>query len=241
MVVRLREELRHIAGFGLDLGPARIAIRKVAREDWRHSWKKHFKPFEVGRLLLVRPSWSQRKARPGQRVIVLDPGLSFGTGQHATTRYCLQAIAAAATPHRPPHSLLDIGTGTGILAIAAAKLGFKPVQAFDFDPVAVRVAKANAQRNRADCVIRRADLSRLPSGSRRKFDLICANLIDTVLIEHAQKIVNRLRPDGKLVLAGILPGQFGPVAKAYTALGLELVGTSIAQGWQSATFSRVVV
>ena len=236
VTARIRENLRQIAALGLDAGPGRVAIAKVRREDWRHSWKKHFQPFEVGRSLLIRPSWSQQRARRGQRLIVLDPGLSFGTGQHATTRYCLGAIAAASHSNER-RSFLDIGTGTGILAIAAAKLGFRKVAALDLDPVAVRVAKLNARRNRVSCSITRADLSRLSSRSGNRFDLICANLIDTVLIKHTAKIVNRLSPQGQLVLAGILQSQFGPVTDAYLSRGLQLVNTAVAAGWQSATFA----
>ena len=230
---QLRNELRTIASFGLDVGSGRIAIEKVAREDWRHAWKKHFKAFEIGRHLLIRPSWSKRKARRNQRVIVLDPGLSFGTGHHATTRFCLEAIAVAAAD-RQIRSMLDIGTGTGILAIAAAKLGCRRVEAFDIDPVAVRVAQENACRNRARCFVHCADVTRLPLRTRNQFDLVCANLIDTVLIKQAARIVGRIKPGGRLVLAGILDAQFKSVAERYARLGWQVAHCKSDQGWTSA-------
>ena len=236
---RLQEQVKALAKFGLPIGSVRIAIEKVAPEDWRHSWKRHFKPLEVGRALLIRPSWSQRRARRGQRVVVLDPGLSFGTGQHATTRYCLQAIVAPWKSGEPHSSLLDIGTGTGILAIAAAKLGYSNVEAFDNDPVAVRVAKQNARRNRVSCSIDQMDVGCLTMQPRHRFDVVCANLIDTLLIEHARRIASRLRAGGRLVLAGVLNRQFAAVAKAYAIRGLRVVARDVTDGWTSATFSGV--
>src|SRR6266478_6025913 len=132
----LRTGLRQIRRCGLNIGPARITIRKVRREDWAESWKKHFQPLEIGRALLIIPSWSRRRPRAGQAVVVLDPGLSFGTGQHPTTAFCLEQIVAR-RQIGGRQSFLDIGTGSGILAIAAARLGYRPVRAFDLDPAAV--------------------------------------------------------------------------------------------------------
>ena len=125
-----------------------MRLNKVPPEDWAESWKRHFKPIEIGGDLLILPSWSKRKPKTGQAVVVLDPGLSFGTGQHATTSFCLNEIVKLRRSSKASElSLLDGGTGSGILAIAAAKLGYKPVEAFDFDPVSVRVARANATSN----------------------------------------------------------------------------------------------
>src|SRR5579863_10069748 len=153
--------LKRIQDCGLDIGKGGIEIAKVKREDWAESWKRHFKPIEVKVTakktsmkgsseplsLLVKPSWSKQRAAKRQAVVVLDPGLSFGTGQHPTTSFCLHEIVA----HRQSgtaQSFLDIGTGSGILAIAAAKMGYTPVQAFDFDPECVRVSRENARKNR---------------------------------------------------------------------------------------------
>ncbi|HWH69999.1 MAG TPA: 50S ribosomal protein L11 methyltransferase, partial [Candidatus Sulfotelmatobacter sp.] len=142
----LRTELKRIASCGLKIGPDKFALGKVRRQDWAESWKRHFKPLEIGSALLIRPSWSQRRPRKGQALVVLDPGLSFGTGQHPTTGFCLQQLVACRRP-KQGQSLLDIGSGSGILAIAAVRLGYQPVEAFDFDPEAVRVARDNAQQN----------------------------------------------------------------------------------------------
>jgi ribosomal protein L11 methyltransferase len=231
--------LHFITDCGLDIGPGAISIGKVRREDWAHSWKRHFKPFEVRRRLLIKPSWSKRKPRKGQPMVILDPGLSFGTGQHPTTSFCLEQLVAARETDRR-QAFLDIGTGSGILAIAAAKLGYDSVEAFDFDPVAVRVALANARRNRVGSRlrIRRRDLTLLPRISRKQYDVICANLIDELLVAERERLANRLQKFGTLVLAGILKTQFARVAQAYQEIGFSLIQERSEREWQSGAFQR---
>jgi len=169
---------------------------------------------------------------------VLDPGLSFGTGQHPTTAFCLEQIVARRKIGRR-QSFLDIGTGSGILGIAAAKLGYHPVRAFDFDAAAVRVAKANACRNRVTKRTRifRQDLIRWPLHSDAKFDVICANLTDDLLVEQSRRILNRLQPCGALILAGILKTQFARVHRTYASAGLKLIATRPEKEWQSGAFA----
>jgi ribosomal protein L11 methyltransferase len=169
--------------------------------------------------------------------VVLDPGLSFGTGQHPTTAFCLAQLARARRPGPAP-ALLDAGTGSGLLAIAAAKLGYAPVEAFDFDPESVRVAAANARRNRVAPKIRlrRADLTRLTARPRARFDVVCANLMAGLLLAERDRLVARLRPGGRLVLAGILRGQFGAVRAAYEAAGLRLTAQQARREWHSGAF-----
>jgi len=234
----LRTALLKVRSSGLNLGFRRIRIRRVAPENWKESWKKHFKPLEISHALLLKPSWSRCCPRAGQAVVVLDPGLSFGTGQHPTTAFCLEQLAARRASGQPL-SFLDIGTGSGILAIAAAKLGYEPVQAFDFDPAAVRVARANAIQNRVARRVRifRQDLILLPLRGGAKFDVICANLTSDLLVEQAKRIVRRLRPIGTLILAGILKIQFVEVRRTYAATGLKLIATRQDKEWHSAAFA----
>ena len=275
--------LRRIKNCGLKIGSGKIAMAKVRRENWAESWKRHFKPIEIifknrrdklhqspssrrksgtrvtrpseqmGKSLLIKPSWSRRKARKGQTEIVLDPGLSFGTGHHPTTAFCLGELVRFQqdrdSPPRCPHgpaghpslksaSFLDLGTGSGILAVAAAKLGFSPVFAMDFDPEAVRVARANARVNRIrqKLTLRQGDVAKLPFRPRRQYDLICANLISTLLITARRRIAAQLNPAGTLVLAGILKSEFGEVEKAYKTMSLRLVSDRDEKEWRSGTF-----
>ncbi|HKW29347.1 MAG TPA: 50S ribosomal protein L11 methyltransferase [Verrucomicrobiae bacterium] len=275
--------LQQIRDCGLNVGPGRILAVKVRRENWAESWKRHFQPIEIrfknrrnapgespasrdqsgtritrpseamGKSLLIKPSWNKRKPRKGQAMIVLDPGLSFGTGHHPTTAFCLNEIVQFQTgrdngpgypdatprcPCRKPPSLLDLGTGTGILAIAAVKLGYSPVLAMDFDPEAVRVARANARINRVEqqLKIRRSDVAKLPGRPRRQYDLVCANLISNLLIDERRRIVAQLNRTGTLVLAGILKPEFKEVQKAYETLGLRLISHRDEKEWCSGSF-----
>ena len=241
--------LERIKNCGLKIGAAGITVSKVRREDWAESWNRHFKPIEIGGKLLVKPGWSKRRPRKNQAVVVLDPGLSFGTGRHPTTAFCLHQIATAVrgagatrrqSGHRPDvtKSFLDIGTGSGILAIAAAKLGYKPVRAIDLDPEAVRIARANARVNGIHRKLRieRGDAKKLSVKLKGQFDLVCANLISNLLIAERKKIAAQLKPGGILVLAGILKPEFLEVQKEFESLGLKLISCRSKKEWRSGSF-----
>jgi ribosomal protein L11 methyltransferase len=230
-----------VRSYGLDTGPANVSVRRIRREDWAESWKRHFKPIEIGGALLVKPSWSKRRPVKDQAVVVLDPGLSFGTGQHPTTWFCLRELVRRRSRNGAGQAFLDIGTGSGILAIAAVKLGYSPVRAFDFDPEAVRVARANARSNGVAQAVQfsRADVAKLPTRPVRQYDFICANLISTLLMEQRRQIARQLRTGGTLVLAGILKSEFGQVERAYTSLGLKLRSVKTEKEWCSCAFCRV--
>jgi len=231
----LLDDLRALRETGVHVGSGRLTVRRLRHENWAESWKRHFKPLEISERLLVLPSWSNRKPRRGQSAVVLDPGLSFGTGHHPTTAFCLEQIASLRDASAR-QSFLDMGTGSGILSIAAAKLGYSPVVAFDFDPDAVRVAKENAAANCVRINLSPQDLTRLPVRSGERFDVVCANLTYDLLIEERRKILARLFANGTLVLAGILKEQFPKVRRAYESAGLILVASRAAKEWRSGTF-----
>lgn len=251
--------LERIKHCGLKIGSGKITFATMRCEDWAESWKRHFKPIEVGNRLLIKPSWSNRKPRKGQAVVVLDPGLSFGTGQHPTTAFCLNEIvkhqavnsinsptctgidSSASYPRPKRTSFLDLGTGSGILAIAAAKLGYSPVLALDFDSEAIRVARANASANRVrlKLEILYRDVTKLPICPRQRrqgHDLICANLDSNLLIAERHRIVAQLNATGTLVLAGVLKSEFTAVHRSFAALGLKLAASRSEQDWRSGAF-----
>jgi ribosomal protein L11 methyltransferase len=235
----LCQGLNRVKDCGLDIGPGRVSIKKVRREDWAESWKRHFKPIEIGDKLLVKPSWSKKRPQKGQAVVILDPGLSFGTGQHPTTAYCLEEVVRnSRIKPRNGRSFLDIGTGSSILAIAAAKLGYTPICALDFDPEAVRIARANARANGVlnKIKISHSDAAKLPIRPKKRFNLICANLISDLLVRERKRITAQLSPDGILVVAGILRTEFSEVRRAYEKLGLKLISTRSRKEWQSGSF-----
>lgn len=241
---KVREEiaagLKRIEDCGLKIGAGKIEIAKVKREDWAESWKRHFHPLEIGKSLLVKPSWSKKRPRKNQAVVILDPGLSFGTGQHPTTSFCLNELVRG-RKIGTAQSFLDIGTGSGILAIAAAKLGYQPVHAFDFDPESVRVARENISKNRVDGQLKltRGDITKLPLQPARQYNLVCANLISNLLIAERRRIVNRLKPNGTLVLAGILATEFAEVERAFADMKLRLASRRVENEWCSGSFCFV--
>lgn len=235
----LRARLREVAASGLAPGSGRVVVKAVRSEDWTTSWKRHFKPWEPGPALLVKPSWSRRKPARGQAVMILDPGLSFGTGNHPTTRFCLKQLVRLRRAGTS-QSLLDAGSGSGILAIGATLLGYGPVEAFDFDPEAVRVARDNAARNgiAGRLKITRQDLTRLPLKPARRFDVVCANLMHDLLIAERRRILGRVAPGGSLLLAGILVAQFKEVQAAFEKEGWLLQRGRTEGEWRSGWFRR---
>ncbi|MDB6038544.1 MAG: Ribosomal protein methyltransferase [Verrucomicrobiales bacterium] len=233
----LEQRIHSLSQFGLPAKNAKVECNRVKREDWSESWKKYFTTIEIGSRLLIKPSWTKQRAVLGQAVVVLDPGLSFGTGQHATTSFCLKQLVKARDDSRP-QSFLDIGSGSGILAISAVKLGYRPVQAFDFDPLAVRIANANAKRNRVENKVRfvRKDLTKVNITSKPSSDVICANLMAGLLLREKEKIIGRLKPAGTLILAGILTTEFHVIRSAFEKAGLQLSTTRVEREWQSGAF-----
>jgi ribosomal protein L11 methyltransferase len=189
-------------------------IAEVPDEDWGEGWKEGLDAFSVGRVF-VRPSWVQAEAPPGGAEVVLDPGMAFGTGTHPTTALCLGAVDEFLLA-RPGASLLDVGTGSGLLAIAARKLGAGRVAATDDDPTAVEVARQNAARNRADVEVGGAPLSEV----RGPFDLVVANILASTLVDLAPALSRQVAPGGQLLLAGLLEGQAEEVRRAFIATGL---------------------
>lgn len=194
------------------LGAGEIA--QVVEQDWSETWKAGLEAFTVGRVF-VRPSWIEARCPDGAVEVVLDPGMAFGTGTHPTTSLCLAAIGAALGARRRAR-VLDVGTGSGLLAIAAARLGAARVVATDNDPVALEVAAENAARNGVELELSGEPPDRLDG----EFELVVANILANTLVELAPGIAARLAPGGTLLLSGILGGQEDAVRDAYLAAGL---------------------
>jgi ribosomal protein L11 methyltransferase len=189
------------------------AVAEVHDEDWSETWKKDLAAFTIGHVF-VRPSWIAAAPPPGAVEVVLDPGMAFGTGTHPTTALCLSAMDRLLAGAPGAH-VLDVGTGSGLLAIAAAKLGAARVVATDVDPVALRVAEENARRNAV------APELAPPEAVRGSFHVIVANILANTLVALAPELAARLEPGGTLLLSGILAGQEDEVRAAYVSRGLS--------------------
>ena len=212
------------------------ASQLVRQEDWAEGWKQHFHTMHIGKNLVVRPSWENYRAKANEKIVVLDPGMAFGTGTHGTTLLCLQAIAELYESPQPPQSLLDVGTGSGILAIAAAKLGATQVVACDIDPLACQVAQDNCAQNQVtnQVEITSVALDQIPG----QFDLVVANILAEENIRLAADLFAHLAPGGQLFLSGILAEKEALVRKGFSALPLEYLSTTRRDEWLCLHLSR---
>ena len=230
---RLSAALDEWREFGVELTMGEIFT--IAKSDWAEAWKKYFKPVAISDQLLIRPAWLDDEPLPGQKVLEINPGLSFGTGQHATTNYCLKCIDRFAGQKK---SLLDAGCGSGILAIAGALLGYGPIDAFDFDPEAVAVSEENAQLNNVASQINLSVGNAADwQGRAEKYDLVCANILGHLLIAFRFNIVSWVAPDGVLVLSGILDRDFDKVSAAFAEVGMKELERFKDKDWTSGIFT----
>jgi len=190
------------------------AVREYAAEEWTESWKKHFKPMDIGRRLRVVPPWL---AGQSDRIeLVINPGLSFGTGNHFTTRFCLEQLDRF-VPQSGAKTMLDVGTGSGVLAIAAVRLGVEKALGVDFDPICVECSMENAQANGVaeQTAFRQHDITE--GWPDEKYDIVCANIYASLLIDNAATL---LRVTGKyLLLTGIREVELDGVADTFVRLG----------------------
>jgi ribosomal protein L11 methyltransferase len=230
------EALGHLQAFGLrPIGE--LTTRIVHEADWAEAWKAHFPVMRVGRRIVIKPTWRDHEPRPGDVVLDLDPGMAFGTGLHPTTRLCLAGVESAADRGLLDGArVLDVGCGSGILAIAAAKLGAGSVLGVDTDPIAVEATIANAARNGLSDHIA-AHAGSLPSGEV-DFDLVLANLIASLLIALAVPLRDELRPGGTLLASGIFEDREPDVRAAFEAVGLAVTTRTVEGEWVALEASR---
>ena len=210
-----------------------LRARVVQDESWADAWKRHFPVLRVGRRLVLRPSWRRYRPRPDDVVIDLDPGMAFGTGQHATTRLCLETLEERLAPGV---SVLDVGAGSGILSVAAALLGAARVDAVDIDPVAVRVTQENAGRNGVGDVVRvaRGSLGEtwpFPEPFAGRYDLVLANLSSRIVQELARPLVEALRPGGVALVSGVIEEHGAACRAALASAGGHVTDARREEGW----------
>jgi ribosomal protein L11 methyltransferase len=209
--------LWHLQAFGLR-PVGQLRVRAVDDAGWTDAWKRHYVPQRIGRVVIV-PSWVEHEAGPDDVVIILDPGMAFGTGLHPTTRACLELLQEM----KPmPARLIDVGCGSGVLALAGLRLGAGWAVGCDTDPIAVDAARANAERNGLGerLEVRQGSL---PEIAVERFPLVLANLVAALLVELAPRLAAHLSPGGTLVAGGIISGRADEIVGALRDAGLDLV------------------
>lgn len=208
-------------------------FRTVREEDWEAAWKAHYHPLRLGRRLYIRPAWSELPdARPDDIILVMDPGMAFGTGTHPTTQLCLIALEDA-LEGRPALDVLDLGSGSGILGIAALELGARHVLALDTDPIAVSATLENAERNGvADRITAQTGSLETLQTTARHFDLALVNILAKVIVALCDQGLGRvLRPGGLGIFSGIIEDQADEVEAALRRTGLEPVARRTQGDW----------
>jgi ribosomal protein L11 methyltransferase len=207
------------------------SFSRIDEQDWANSWKAYFKPIRIGKRLVVSPPWENPELSASDMLITIDPGMAFGTGTHATTQMCLVLLEEYL---RTGETVADIGTGSGILSIAAMKLGASSVVAVDNDPLAVKIARENALVNSVDI---HAD-DHLPAGET--YDLVVANIIADTLIELAGLFTTIVRPKGVLIVSGVIDHRQNDVRAATVGPEFEFIETRNEGEWASLVFRRIL-
>lgn len=213
-----------------------LSSSMIDEEDWGKNWKVHFKPFPIVPGLVIAPTWEEYQPAAGEAVITMDPGMAFGTGHHATTSLSLEFIRGTLA-EKSGVTLLDVGTGTGILGMAAVLFGARAVLGIDNDPEAVSAAEENVRRNGLQEAMQ---VSLVPLATLAEpYGIVVANIVHDVLIGMADELIRMLAGGGTLILSGILAGeQVANITTVFTAKGLQLSGQATREEWAALRFSR---
>lgn len=225
----IREKIKWLQqhDFGLDMGLLGIELTNVKEEDWANNWKKYYKPLKVSDRIVIKPSWEQYNSRDDEIVLEMDPGMAFGTGTHETTTLCIDALDRYL---KSGAKVVDIGCGTGVLAVSSLLLGAEKATAVDLDSNAVQITKENAKRNRVDHrleVIHGNQLDQVHG----QFDIAVANIIADVIIDLTKSIGSFLKPKGLFIASGIILDRLQDVIDGAEAAGLELIEKKTKGEW----------
>lgn len=211
---------------GYHIGEYEITNKSIYEEDWANNWKKYYKTTKIGEKIVVNPIWENYKPKPGEIIINMDPGMAFGTGTHETTRMCVKALEKHV---KIDSEVFDIGTGSGILSIAASKLGAKKVTAVDLDKVAVDAAKDNVSFNNINNVeVLNGNLMDLVKG---KADIVVANIIADIIMLLAKDVKNFLKEDGVFISSGIIKERKNDVVEKLKEEGYNIINISEEGEW----------
>jgi ribosomal protein L11 methyltransferase len=198
-----------------------LILNRIPQGDWAFAWKKYFKPFFLTPEIVIRPSWEEYKIQRQEKVIVIDPGMAFGTGQHDTTKFCAELICELKHDHPELKSLIDVGCGSGILSFIAKKVGFTSVVGFDIDPESIEACLENLERNpdlgEIEFLLNDGQFSNSPNPllSRGGSNVVVANIIAETLCEMKEQLLQLMTPKGYLILSGIMTGREKMIADCF--------------------------
>jgi len=222
----IRRGITSLPDFGLELRSDGIGIKWVADEDWANAWKQHFHPIRMGRIV-IKPSWEDFEPEAGDIIVDIDPGMAFGTGNHPTTELCILALQDYI---KGGETVLDMGVGSGILAMVAAKLGAAKIVGLDIDSVAVEVARENVKNAGLDDAIE-IDRAETPLAFDGQADIVVANIIAKVIIDMAPDLAAKVKPGGILIASGIIADRAPNVIAALESAGLSFIEQRVEADW----------
>ncbi|BAN92630.1 50S ribosomal protein L11 methyltransferase [Streptococcus dysgalactiae subsp. equisimilis] len=234
VTVTINEQLAELASFGLQAGQVTVDSQELAEEDWADNWKKYYEPARITHDLTIVPSWTDYEASAGEKVIKLDPGMAFGTGTHPTTKMSLFALEQVL---RGGETVIDVGTGSGVLSIASSLLGAKTIYAYDLDDVAVRVAQENIDLNQGTDNIHVA-AGDLLKGVGQEADVIVANILADILVLLTDDAYRLVKKEGYLILSGIISEKLDMVLEAAFSAGFFLETHMVQGEWNALVFKK---
>lgn len=230
----LARRLDELQEFGLEVGAVKVESQDLVEEDWAENWKKYYEPARITHDLTIVPSWTEYEATPGEKIIKLDPGMAFGTGTHPTTKMSLYALEQVL---RGGETVIDVGTGSGVLSIASSLLGANAIFAYDLDDVAVRVAQENIDLNGGTDNIHVA-AGDLLKGVTQEADVIVANILADVLIHLTEDAYRLVKKEGYLIMSGIISEKWDMVRQSAEAAGFFLETHMIQGEWNACIFKK---
>ena len=234
ITAQVNERLAELSDFGLETGKVEVSSQELAEEDWAENWKKYYEPARITHDLTIVPSWTDYEATAGEKIIRLDPGMAFGTGTHPTTKMSLFALEQVL---RGGETVIDVGTGSGVLSIASSLLGAKDVYAYDLDDVAVRVAQENIDLNAGTDNIHVAT-GDLLKGVTQEADIIVANILADILIHLTDDAYRLVKDEGYLIMSGIIADKLDMVLESAYSAGFFLETQMIQGEWNALIFKK---
>ncbi len=227
-VEEIKEAINGLLLYDIDLGHNRITISEIREEEWATAWKKYYKPVKISERITIIPTWEEyEKVSTDELIIELDPGMAFGTGTHPTTVMCIQALEKTLTPG---DEVIDVGTGSGVLSIAAAKLGASTVTAMDLDEIAVKSARLNIKLNKCQEQVN-VKQNNLLDNMEGQYDLIVANILAEIIMRFDDRAFEHLKPGGKFIVSGIIRGKKDEVKQSLMNHGFEIKETLLMEDW----------
>lgn len=224
----IKEAINNLISFDIDLGKNTFTIHEVNEEDWATAWKKYYHPISISDRFTIVPTWEEYESKKNDELIIeLDPGMAFGTGTHPTTVMCIRALEKVV---KVTDRVIDVGTGSGVLSIAAAKLGSTNIEAYDLDDVAVNSAKENVRLNRVDDVVK-VDQNNLLQGIDGPFQVVVANLLAEIILRFVEDVYNVLSPEGTFISSGIIGTKQQDIEDELKRVGFEIEEVIHLEDW----------